>query len=76
AVSATPIRKRPGRSEFQRGILTPRADGRWQVAITGAQGSGILRSMSESNAFIMLHHDQGAVAAGDEVDVLPYEGLV
>lgn len=70
------LRKKPGRTEYQRGIVTRGADGRWQVAITGSQGSGILRSMSQANGMVLLHHEQGNVAAGDEVDVIPFEGLV
>jgi molybdopterin molybdotransferase len=76
AASATPIRKRPGRTEYQRAIVTRRADGRCEVRITGSQGSGILRSMSEANGLVVLGHDQGDVAAGDEVEVLPFDGLV
>ena len=53
-----------------------RSDGRWQVAITGAQGSGILRSMSQANGMVLLHHEQGNVAAGEPVDVLPFDGLI
>ena len=76
AVSEAPLRKKPGRTEYQRGIVTQHADGRWQVRITGAQGSGILRSMSQANGMVVLHHDQGNVAAGDLVDVIPFDGLV
>jgi molybdopterin molybdotransferase len=76
AASAAPIRKKPGRTEFQRGIVSRAADGRWQVALTGAQGSGILRSMSQANGMVLLHHEQGSVAAGDEVDVIPFDGLI
>ncbi len=76
AVSVNPIRKKPGRTEYQRGIIAPAADGSWQVRLTGTQGSGILRSMSEANALIVLDHDQDTVAAGDLVAVLPFEGLV
>ena len=50
--------------------------GEWTVRLTGAQGSGILRSMSEANGLVVLHHEQGNVAAGDRVDVLPFDGLV
>jgi molybdopterin molybdotransferase len=46
------------------------------VAITGAQGSGILRSMSEANGLVVLEHDRGDVAAGEPVDVMPFDGLV
>lgn len=76
AASTEAIRKKPGRTEYQRGIVTPTADGRLQVRITGSQGSGILRSMSEANGLVVLHHAQGNVAAGELVDVLPFDGLV
>jgi molybdopterin molybdotransferase len=76
ARSEAAIRKKPGRTEYQRGILSRGADGRPQVRITGSQGSGILRSMSEANCMVVLHDEQGNVAAGDEVDVLMFEGLV
>ena len=76
AASTQAIRKKPGRTEYQRGIVTRGADGRWQVAITGSQGSGILRSMSVANGLVVLHHEQGNVAAGELVDVLPFDGLV
>ncbi len=76
AASALPMRKKPGRTEYQRGIVTRTPDGAgWQVRITGAQGSGILRSMSEANGLVVLHHAQGDVAAGELVDVLPFDGL-
>ena len=76
AVSEAALRKKPGRTEYQRGIVSPMPDGRWQVRITGAQGSGILRSMSQANGMVVLHHAQGDVAAGDLVDVIPFNGLV
>ncbi len=76
AVSEAALRKKPGRTEYQRGIVSQAADGRWQVRITGAQGSGILRSMSQANGMVVLQHGQGDVAAGDLVDVMPFDGLV
>jgi len=72
----TAIRKRPGRTEYQRGIVSRGADGHWQVAITGSQGSGVLRSMSEANGLVVLGHALGDVAAGSVVEVLPFDGLV
>ncbi|PWF45487.1 molybdopterin molybdotransferase MoeA [Massilia glaciei] len=71
-----PIRKRPGRTEYQRGIVTLGDDGVQQVRTTGAQGSGILRSMTEANCMVVLHDEQGDVAAGELVDVMLFEGLV
>ena len=76
AASVQAIKKRSGRTEFQRGIVTRAPDGDWQVKITGSQGSGILRSMSEANGLVVLAHEQGDVSVGERVDVLPFDGLV
>jgi len=76
ATLAAPIRKMPGRTEFQRGILTPAANGGYEVRTTGDQGSGILSSMSQANCFIVLPADTGNVAAGDSVEVQLLEGLI
>jgi molybdopterin molybdotransferase len=76
AKSQSTIRKKPGRTEYQRGILSVGADGQPAARVTGAQGSGILRSMSEANCMIVLRHEQEGVREGDMVDVLPFEGLV
>jgi molybdopterin molybdotransferase len=73
---AAPIRKMPGRTEFQRGVLSPDGTGGWQVRTTGDQGSGILSSMSRANCFIVLSADTGNVEAGAQVDVQLLEGLV
>ena len=73
---AAPIRKAPGRTEFQRGILATSPDGTPVVRTTGDQGSGILSSMSQANCFIVLPAGMGNVAAGEVVDVQPLEGLV
>jgi len=76
AACTSAIRKKPGRTEYQRGIVSRDERGEWRVAITGSQGSGILRSMSEANGLVVLHHEQGNVDAGGAVDVLPFDGLV
>ena len=70
------LKKAPGRTEFQRGILSQDAAGAWSVRVTGEQGSGILRSMSEANCFIILPTDQGNVAPGTLVDVQVMDGVV
>ncbi|MGR9105629.1 MAG: molybdopterin molybdotransferase MoeA [Gammaproteobacteria bacterium] len=69
------IRKKPGRTEYQRAILKRSEDGQWTVHLTGRQGSGILRSMSLANAFIVLPHDASGVEAGGEVTVQPFEAF-
>ena len=74
AVSAENLRKVPGRTEYQRGVLF-REQGEWKVRTTGQQGSGVLRSMSEANCFIVLEHDRGSVSAGEPVGVQLFEGL-
>jgi molybdopterin molybdotransferase len=74
--SAQPIRKRPGRTEFQRAVVEPDTNGELTVRITGSQGAGILRSLSEANALLVLGHDQGSVDAGALVDVWLLEGLI
>jgi len=75
-VSPTAIRKRPGRTEYQRGILSRNGDGVQEVRITGSQGSGVLRSMSEANCMVVLEHERGEVKPGDLVNVILFEGLV
>ena len=75
-VCTSPIKKAPGRTEFQRGILSQDAEGRWSVRTTGDQGSGILSSMSHANCFIILPAEQGNTPAGATVDVQLLEGLI
>jgi molybdopterin molybdotransferase len=76
ALSAEVIRKKPGRTEYQRGIVSTAPDGTLQVTTTGNQGSGVLSSMVRANGLIVLHHAQGNVAVGDAVDVMVFEGVI
>jgi molybdopterin molybdotransferase len=71
ARSLAKLRKLPGRTEYQRGILERGEGGEWLVRTTGRQGSGMLRSMSLANALIILPHQSGCVEPGDMVEVLP-----
>ena len=64
------LRKKPGRTEYQRGIVTRHADGELEVITTGNQGSGVLSSMVQANALIVLQHTQSTAQVGDWVDVL------
>ncbi|MCC6532535.1 MAG: molybdopterin molybdotransferase MoeA [Burkholderiales bacterium] len=75
-VCTSALKKAPGRTEFQRGILSMDANGTWSVRVSGEQGSGILRSMSEANCFIILATEQGNVAAGSRVRVQVMEGML
>ena len=76
AHSLEAMRKKPGRTEYQRGMVSTAPDGSLQVKTTGSQGSGVLRSMAEANGLIVLHHGQGNVAVGDAVDVLMFDGAI
>ena len=71
AVAAAPMKKKRGRREFKRGLLTYR-DPHWEVTTTGPQGSGILTSMIQANCLIIIEEDAGDVAAGDRVWVEPF----
>jgi len=70
------IRKRPGRFEYQRAILFNDDDGITKVTTTGGQGSGILRSMSTANCFILLDEECDGTAANSLVTVQPFSGLI
>jgi molybdopterin molybdotransferase len=77
AASLESLRKKPGRTEYQRGFVSRAADGRLQVRITSAnQGSGVLSSMVQANGLIVLHHTQGNVNVGDMVDVMMFVGVM
>ena len=69
ACSLERLRKKPGRTEFQRGIAVLDENNRWQVSRTGKQGSGILTSMSRANCLIVLPDDNAGVEPGDEVSI-------
>jgi molybdopterin molybdotransferase len=70
------LKKRPGRVEYQRGILQRDKSGDLVVSKTGAQGSGILSSMTQANCFIILPMENDGVMAGDMVEVQLFAGLI
>ena len=72
----TPIKKQPGRMEFQRGVLALDKNGSLEVSSTGAQGSHVLNSMSQANCFIVLPLECAGVDAGALVEVEPFDGIV
>lgn len=63
------IVKSPGRMDLQRGIISTNEQGESVVTHTGAQGSGILSSLSQANCYIVLPAEQGRVKAGALVRV-------
>ena len=76
ARSTQAIRKKAGRTEYQRGWVQRDASGALVVEAAANQGSGVLSSMVQANGLIVLHHAQGSVAAGEEVDVMVFDGMV
>lgn len=76
ATLTTPVRKQPGRVEYQRGILSRNTQGKLEVAITGSQGSGMLTSMSLANCFVLLEQFQGDTPAGTQVTVEPFNSVL
>jgi molybdopterin molybdotransferase len=76
ARSLEAIRKKPGRTEYQRAWVSTAADGTLHVKTTGSQGSGVLRSMAQANGLLVLGHTQGNVAVGDSVGLMMFEGVI
>ncbi len=70
------LKKKPGRREFQRGILTTGEDGTYVVTSTGRQGSGLLSVMAAANCFIVLPEEAGGVTPGSQVEVQPFCAFV
>jgi molybdopterin molybdotransferase len=76
AISTGSIRKKPGRTEYQRGVLINSVNGQVAVSITGNQGSGVLSSMTQAHCLIVLDHDQGDIQPGDWVKVMPFTAFL
>ncbi|CAI1960356.1 molybdopterin molybdotransferase MoeA [Serratia sp. T13T92] len=76
ARALTPLKKSPGRLDFQRGIFTSNAQGELEVSSTGHQGSHVFSSFSQGNCFIVLERERGSVAAGETVEIEPFNALL
>ncbi len=74
--SLSKLKKRPGRVEFQRGIVTLDENGEHCVKSTGNQGSHVLSSMNNANCFIILDEDCGNVDEGSYVEIQPFRGII
>lgn len=70
------LKKRPGRTDFQRGILEQAENGELTVRNAGTQASHVLTAMSRANCFIVIAAQSGSITAGEMVDVQPFEGLI
>jgi molybdopterin molybdotransferase len=76
ARSLSNLRKKPGRTEYQRGWVSANANGGLEVSVAGNQGSGVLSSMAQANGLIVLPHESGSVQIGDPVEVMMFEGYL
>jgi molybdopterin molybdotransferase len=74
AVCDRPLRKAPGRMEFQRGVYRRADSGEFVVSGLAGQGSDRLSSVSQANCYIVLSLESAGVAAGDRVEIEPFDG--
>ncbi|MEM8768092.1 MAG: gephyrin-like molybdotransferase Glp [Pseudomonadota bacterium] len=72
---AAELRHNPGREEYQRGILSRGADG-YQVSVSGDQSSNRLATFSGANCLIRIRKEDGHLAAGTNVEVIPLKELI
>jgi len=70
------LKKRPGRKDFQRGVMSSDENGCLIVDTTGIQGSHMLSSMAKANCFIVLERDAGDIEVGTMVEVQPFNDLI
>ncbi len=76
ATSLSTMRKRPGRTDFQRGIYQVNGNGQLEVSAISGQGSGILSSMSQANCYIILEQHRGRIETGETVMIEPFDALL
>lgn len=76
AVCQSKLRKSPGRTEYQRGIVSLDSLGQTVVATTGKQGAGRITSMCLANCMIVLPPGSDSVEPGDLVQVQLFDGLI
>ncbi|AEF44651.1 molybdenum cofactor synthesis domain protein [Serratia sp. AS12] len=76
ARALTPLKKAPGRLDFQRGVFGSNAQGELEVSTTGHQGSHVFSSFSQGNCFIVLERERGSVAVGETVEIEPFNTLL
>lgn len=72
AKTLDPLKKQKGRQDFQRGIYEITPEG-LVVKSAGLQSSGVLSALTKANCYIVLPIDQGNLAAGEQVNILPFD---
>ncbi len=76
AICNSPLKKKTGRRDFQRGYARRDEDGQWQVKSTGFQGSAKITSISDGNCYIVLEENSTNIAAGDIVDIQLFDNMI
>ncbi|KAF7780256.1 molybdopterin molybdotransferase [Pseudoalteromonas marina] len=69
AVTTQKIKKRPGRTDFQRGIASNDENNNLVVTPVEKQGSGVLSSLSKANCLIVVPAQSGNIAQGETVEI-------
>lgn len=75
AVAGHSLKKQPGRTDFQRGILSIN-NGVNTVVSAGLQSSGVLSTLTQANCYICLESERGSVAVGESVTVIPFDKFI
>lgn len=70
------LKKRPGRTDFQRVVYRQNEQGLLTVTSAGSQSSGVLSTVKGANAFVRLEQERDTVNQGEHVDVLPFSNLL
>jgi molybdopterin molybdotransferase len=76
AIAATPFRKRPGRTDYQRAFYFVNENGELNVETTGSQSSGVLSCFRQSNCYAVLENERGKVNEGETVHILPFTNII
>lgn len=76
AQAAVPLPRNRTRLEFLRGRLEPDGAGGFRAMPDAQQSSGAFAALARCNAFILVPAGSGSIAAGEPVDVLPFDALL
>ncbi|ORT52565.1 molybdenum cofactor biosynthesis protein MoaA (plasmid) [Vibrio sp. qd031] len=71
AKSLSAFKKRPGRTDYQRGIYRVE-NGEVVVESCANQSSGAFMSMSIANCYVILEQERGSVTKGETVTIQPF----
>ena len=75
AILKSDLKKRKGRAEMQRGILTITNNKKYVTSV-GEQGSGILSSMTKANCLIYLPIEDGNLKINDIVKIVKFKEYI